>query len=104
MVPPGWKVDGERILTYLEAILQEKFPKSVVVIGSGAIGVECATIWNSYGAEVTIVEMLPNLVPLEDEEVSAELASFKSRDKVLTVGSDHRGYRRRRAPGFQRGR
>ena len=86
MVPPGWKVDGERILTYWEAILQEKLPKSVVVIGSGAIGVEFATIWNSYGADVTIVEMLPNLVPLEDEEVSAELAkAFKKQGiKVLT--------------------
>jgi len=86
MVPPGWKVDGERILTYWEAILQEKLPKSVVVIGSGAIGVEFATIWNSYGAEVTVVEMLPNLVPLEDEEVSTELAkAFKKQGiKVLT--------------------
>src|SRR3990170_4643 len=86
MVPPGWKVDGERILTYWEAILQETLPKSVVVIGSGAIGVEFATIWNSYGADVTIVEMLPNLVPLEDEEVSAELAkAFKKQGiKVLT--------------------
>jgi dihydrolipoamide dehydrogenase len=62
----------------LEAILQEKLPKSVIVIGSGAIGVEFSTIWNSYGVEVTIVEMLPRLVPLEDEEVSAELAkAFK---------------------------
>ena len=86
MVPSGWKVDGEHILTYWEAILQETLPKSVVVIGSGAIGVEFATIWNSYGAEVTIVEMLPNLVPLEDEEVSAELAkAFKKQGiKVLT--------------------
>jgi dihydrolipoamide dehydrogenase len=73
MVPPGWEIDGERVVTYLEAILQEKLPKSVVIIGAGAIGVEFATIWNSYGVEVTIVEMLPHLVPLEDEEVSKEL-------------------------------
>jgi len=53
--------------------LQEKLPASVIVIGSGAIGVEFSTIWNSYGTEVTIVEMLPHLVPLEDEEVSTEL-------------------------------
>src|SRR6185436_18205269 len=64
-VPGTWKVDGEKIVTYYEAILQEKLPKSVVVIGSGAIGVEFATIWNSYGVDVTIVEMLPRLVPLE---------------------------------------
>ncbi len=68
-VPPGWVIDGEKIVTYLEAILQEKLPKSVVIIGAGAIGVEFATIWNSYGVDVTIVEMLPRLVPLEDEEV-----------------------------------
>src|SRR5690606_26530600 len=54
---PNVTVDGEKIVTYLEAILQEKMPKSVVIIGGGAIGVEFATIWNAYGAEVTIVEM-----------------------------------------------
>jgi dihydrolipoamide dehydrogenase len=86
IVPPGWEVDGKHILTYTEAILQEHLPKSVVVIGSGAIGVEFATIWNSYGVEVTIVEMLPNILPLEEEEVSRELAkSFKKQGiKVLT--------------------
>jgi dihydrolipoamide dehydrogenase len=72
-VPGAWKVDGEKVVTYLEAIMQDKFPKSAVIIGAGAIGVEFATIWNSYGAEITIVEMLPHLVPLEDEEVSKEL-------------------------------
>ena len=70
---PGVKVDGENIITYREAILQEKLPKSVVIIGAGAIGLEFATIWNSYGADVTIVEMLPRIAPLEDEEISAEL-------------------------------
>src|SRR5258708_16489740 len=79
-VPAGWKVDGEKVVTYLEAILQEKLPKSVVIIGSGAIGVEFATIWRSYGVDVTIVEMLPRLVPLEDEEVSSELK--KAFDKL----------------------
>jgi len=73
VVPGGWKVDGEKILTYHHAILQDKLPASVIIIGSGAIGVEFATIWNSYGVEVTLVEMLPHLVPLEDEEVSLEL-------------------------------
>ncbi|UCD42417.1 MAG: dihydrolipoyl dehydrogenase [Chloroflexota bacterium] len=85
-VPPGWEIDGESILTYIEAILQERLPDSVIVIGSGAIGVEFATIWNSYGVEVTIVEMLPNIVPLEDEEVSKELEkAFKKQGiNVLT--------------------
>jgi dihydrolipoamide dehydrogenase len=86
-VPSGWKVDGEKILTYWEAILQEKLPKSVIVIGSGAIGVEFSTIWKSYGVEVTIVEMLPRLLPLEDEEVSTELAkSFKKDGIQVLVG------------------
>ncbi|NLG71769.1 MAG: dihydrolipoyl dehydrogenase [Chloroflexi bacterium] len=86
IVPSGWEKDGETILTYWEAILQEKMPQSVVVIGSGAIGVEFSTIWNSYGSDVTIVEMLPRLVPTEDPEVSAELEkAFKKRGiKVLT--------------------
>jgi len=85
-VPRGWAVDGEKVVTYWEAILQEKLPKSVIVIGSGAVGVEFSTVWSSYGVEVTIVEMLPRLVPLEDEEVSAELEkAFKKRGiKVLT--------------------
>jgi dihydrolipoamide dehydrogenase len=86
-IPRGWTIDGEKVVTYLEAILQEKLPKSVIVIGSGAIGVEFSTVWNSYGAEVTIVEMLPRMVPLEDEEVSAELEkAFKKRRIKILIG------------------
>lgn len=86
IIPNGWVMDGEFVVTYLEAILQEKLPQSVIVIGSGAIGVEFATIWNSYGTDVTIVEMLPRLVPLEDEEISAELEkAFKKKGiRILT--------------------
>jgi dihydrolipoamide dehydrogenase len=88
IIPPGWNVDGEFVVTYLEAILQEKLPKSVIVIGSGAIGVEFATVWHSYGVEVTIVEMLPNLVPLEDPEVSSELAkAFKKKGIQVMTGT-----------------
>jgi len=71
---PGVEPDGQRVLTYLEAILQETLPASVVVIGGSAIGLEFATVWSSYGAQVTVVEMLPRLAPLEDEEVGKELA------------------------------
>jgi dihydrolipoamide dehydrogenase len=71
--PRAWQVDRKRVVTYLEAILQETLPKSVIIIGAGAIGLEFATIWNAYGTQVTLVEMLPRLAPLEDEEVSAEL-------------------------------
>ena len=83
---PGIEVDGEKVLSYTEAILQEKQPGSVVIIGGGAIGVEFATIWNGYGSEVTIVEMLPRLVPLEDEEIGIELGkAFKKNGiKILT--------------------
>jgi dihydrolipoamide dehydrogenase len=70
---PGVEIDGEKVLSYREAILQEKLPKSVVIIGAGAIGLEFATIWRAYGSEVTLVEMLPRIAPLEDEEVSTEL-------------------------------
>jgi dihydrolipoamide dehydrogenase len=86
-VPVAWKVDGQKVVTYREAILQEKLPKSVVIIGSGAIGVEFATVWNAYGVDVTVVEMLPRLVPLEDEEVSSELKkAFEKRGIKTLVG------------------
>lgn len=86
-VPGGWVVDGQKVVTYLEAIMQEKLPKSVVVIGAGAIGVEFATVWNAYGVEVTVVEMLPRLVPLEDEEISSELnRAFVKRKITSLVG------------------
>jgi dihydrolipoamide dehydrogenase len=84
---PGVEADGEKVLTYLEAILQEKRPESAIIIGAGAIGVEFATIWHSYGTQVTIVEMLPQLLPLEDEEVGAELGkAFKRQGIEALVG------------------
>lgn len=85
--PPGWEIDGEKVVTYYEAILQEKLPKSVVIIGAGAIGVEFASIWHSYGVDVTIVEMLPRLVPLEDEELGTELGkAFTKQDIKVLAG------------------
>jgi dihydrolipoamide dehydrogenase len=86
-IPSGWIADGKRILTYKEAILQNELPKSVVIIGAGAIGVEFATLWNAYGSQISLVEMLPNVLPLEDEEISAELArAFKKRGIQLFTG------------------
>jgi dihydrolipoamide dehydrogenase len=82
LIPPGWQIDGKRVVTYLEAILQETLPESAIIIGAGAIGVEFATIWNSYGTEVTIVEMLPRLLPLEDAEASNELAKAFSKQGI----------------------
>ena len=88
MLIPGVEVDGERVLTYREAILQERIPESVVIIGAGPIGLEFATIWKAYGAEVTIVEMLPRIAPLEDEEVSKELAkAFTKRKMQILTGT-----------------
>jgi len=85
-VPPAWKVDGEKVVTYLEAILQERLPKSAVIIGAGAIGMEFATVWNSYGVDVTVVEMLPHILPLEDEEAAAEVAkAYTKRGVKLLV-------------------
>ena len=83
---PGIEIDGEKVVTYREAILQENLPESVVIIGGGAIGLEFATVWNSYGVPVTIVEMLDHLAPNEDEEISLGLEkAFKKRGiKIMT--------------------
>ncbi len=92
MMIPGVQADGTRVLTYLEAIVQERLPKSVVVIGASAIGCEFATVWNSYGVEVTLVEMLPRVAPLEDEESSQELAkAFVKRGMRVLVGTKVEG-------------
>ena len=83
---PNIKQDGKKIIGYREAMTLNKQPKSMIVVGSGAIGVEFAHFYNVMGTEVTIVEFLPNLVPLEDEEVSRQFErSFKKAGvKVMT--------------------
>jgi dihydrolipoamide dehydrogenase len=70
---PGMAIDGERVVTYLEAILSDSIPQQAVIVGGGPIGLEFAYIWHNYGAEVTIVEMLDHLAPLEDPEISTVL-------------------------------
>ena len=86
---PNLKQDGKRIIGYREAMTLQKQPKTMVVVGSGAIGVEFAYFYNSIGTKVTIVEYLPNIVPIEDEEVSKQLErSFKkSGISVMTDSS-----------------
>ncbi len=84
-VIPGIEVDGKQVLTYKEAILQETLPKSAVIIGGGAIGMEFATIWHSYGVDVTIVEMLDRLVPNEDPEISKEIQKAFDKKKITTI-------------------
>ncbi len=77
---------SERVVTYEEQIMEDKLPKSIIIAGAGAIGVEFAYVMNNYGVDVTIVEFLDRVVPLEDEEVSAELARQykKAGIKLLT--------------------
>jgi dihydrolipoamide dehydrogenase len=76
---PGLQAD-ERILTNIEVLSLGAIPKSMIVIGAGAVGVEFASLYRSFGAEVTLIEALPRLVPVEDEEVSKELLrSFKKK-------------------------
>ena len=83
---PGIEIDRKRIITSDEAIHLKEIPKSIVILGSGAVGVEFASIFRRFGSEVTIIELLPRIVPVEDEAVSAELEkSFKKQGiKVLT--------------------
>lgn len=77
---------SERVVTYEEQIMEDRLPKSIIIAGAGAIGVEFAYVMNNYGVDVTIVEFLDRVVPLEDEEVSAELARQykKAGIKLLT--------------------
>ncbi|HEY0308937.1 MAG TPA: dihydrolipoyl dehydrogenase [Acidobacteriaceae bacterium] len=83
---PGYKVD-DRILTNIEILSLPAQPKSLIVIGSGAVGVEFASIFRSFGAEVTVIEALPRVVPVEDEDVSKELARiYKKRGIDVNVG------------------
>jgi len=83
---PFLKQDGKKVIGYREAMTLPKQPKSMVVVGSGAIGSEFAYFYNSIGTEVTLIEVLPNIVPLEDVDVSKQLGrSFKKAGiKVLT--------------------
>lgn len=85
---PGITVDGERIITSDDALGLDYIPGSVIILGGGAIGCEFATIWNSFGAKVTIVEALPHLVPLEDVASSRSLEkSFKRQGIEFVVGA-----------------
>jgi len=70
---PNLKIDGKKVIGYREAMVLPQQPKSMIVVGSGAIGVEFAYFYNSLGTKVTIVEFLPRIVPVEDEEISKEL-------------------------------
>jgi dihydrolipoamide dehydrogenase len=70
---PNLKQDGKKVMGYREAMVMQTQPKSMIIVGSGAIGVEFAYVYNSMGTKVTIVEFLPRIVPVEDEDISKEL-------------------------------
>jgi dihydrolipoamide dehydrogenase len=85
---PGLQPDPERILTNIEILKLPSIPKSLAIIGAGAVGVEFASIYKRFGSQVTILEMLPRVVPLEDEEISAELErSFRKQGIVIQTGA-----------------
>jgi dihydrolipoamide dehydrogenase len=86
---PGLESDGKLVWTYREAMVPPEFPKSLLVIGSGAIGIEFASFYRTLGAEVTVAEVLDRILPVEDEEVSAfaKRAFEKQGMKILTAAT-----------------
>ncbi|HEX4579669.1 MAG TPA: FAD-dependent oxidoreductase, partial [Candidatus Dormibacteraeota bacterium] len=85
---PGMPTDGRRVLTSDDALFLDAVPPSAIVLGAGAVGVEFASYWRSVGTEVTLVEMAPTLVPLEDEAVGRELRKhFEKRGITCLVGT-----------------
>ena len=71
---PGMMVDGKRLVTYRQAIVQDDLPESIVIVGAGPIGMEFAYVYNTYGVQVTVVEMLPHVLPNEEPEVAQVVA------------------------------
>ena len=93
---PSLPVDGDRIITSRESIVLTDLPSSMVIVGGGAIGVEFAYVYAMYGVDVTIVELLPRLVPNEDEDISAQLErSFKSHGINVMTGAGVSGVQTR---------
>lgn len=85
---PGLEPDGKRIWTYREAMVPKEMPKSMIVVGSGAIGIEFASFYRAFGCEVTVVEVLDRILPVEDEEISKEAAkAFTKRGIRILTGA-----------------
>ena len=85
---PGMEPDGERVITYREAIVRDRLPASAIVLGAGAIGLEFAYFWRAMGAEITLVEGAARIAPLEDAECSAELArAYKKQGIKIVTGA-----------------
>ncbi len=91
---PDLAVDGERVMTSREALAAKTLPKSIVIVGAGAIGVEFAYFYNAFGTKVTLVEMLPQILPVEDEEVAKVLhRAFEKQGIVVHVGTKCENFR-----------
>jgi dihydrolipoamide dehydrogenase len=91
---PGVEVDGTRVMTSREALASKTLPKSVIIVGAGAIGVEFAYFYNAFGAKVTLVEMLPQILPVEDEEVSKTLhKAFEKQGIAVHLGTKCENFR-----------
>ena len=84
---PNIKSDGNVVISSKEAMVLDKIPKHLVIIGAGAIGVEFAHMYNAFGSEVTLLEGLPSIVPNEDREISSELERIFKK-KRITVKTD----------------
>ena len=94
---PGIEADGKLIWTYKEAMVPPAMPKSLLVIGSGAIGIEFASFYRNMGAEVTVVEVLPRILPVEDEEISAFAhKAFERQGMRILVGAAVKGAKKGR--------
>lgn len=97
---PALPFDGERILSSDHVLELARIPASIVVVGAGAVGVEFASIYHRFGARVTLIEALPQLLPIEDEEVAAELGkSFRGQGIDVRTGTRLAGAKRRREAG-----
>ena len=91
---PGLEFDGVRVMTSREALANKTLPKSIIIVGAGAIGVEFAYFYNAFGAKVTLVEMLPQILPVEDEEVAKTLArSFEKQGVALHTNTTCENFR-----------
>ena len=84
---PSIKIDKKHVLSYKEAMILDEIPKSMTIIGAGAIGVEFAHIYNTFGTDVTIVESLSNILPVEDEEISVELEKQYNKKNISVLTS-----------------
>jgi dihydrolipoamide dehydrogenase len=85
---PGMTIDGQKIITSRQALELTKVPQRIVVVGAGAIGMEFAYLFRAYGAEVTVIEMLPHVLPLEDDDTAAEIAkAFKRQGVKMLVNT-----------------